>query len=71
MQKFSVGGDILHGRAVMDITDIALKIHYTIQWHTPQFEKVDFLLVHSRNAMIGIGQTGEWNIFLRPILLER
>ena len=70
MQKFSIGGNILHGSAVMGKTDVAFGIHYTIQRHAPQLEQVDFLFVHSGNFMIGIRQTNERNFFIRPILLE-
>ncbi len=51
-------------------TDVAILIYDTAQRHTSQLEEIDFLPVHSRHAMIGIGQTDEWKVFLLPVFRE-
>ncbi len=51
--------------------DIAFRIHDTVQGHASQLEKIHFLSVHARDAMVGIRQADEGNIFIPPILLER
>ena len=70
MQKRIVGWNILHGSAVMCITDIALAIHNTTQRHASQLEQIHFLPVHSGDSMICIRQANEGNVFIPPILFE-
>lgn len=70
MQKFFIGWNIAHRRAVMDEAHISFFIHNTIQRHSTQFEEVDFLTIHLRDRMIGVGQADKWDALILPIAFE-
>jgi len=54
----------------MSKTKVAVFVNDTIQGHAPQFEKADFLAIHSCHTMFRVGQTNEGNAFVFPILLK-
>lgn len=70
MKQVTVRWSILHRRTIMRKTDISLFIDHTVQGHASQFEQIDFLPIPSCHGMIGIRQTDERNIFVRPILFK-
>jgi hypothetical protein len=48
--------------------DIALGVDEAIQWHPSQLEQVDLLPVDTGNRMVGVGQAGEGDVLILPIL---
>ena len=54
----------------MCIADISHAIHNAIQRHASQFKEVDFLTIHARHVMIGVGQADEGQAFIVPIAFE-
>ena len=50
---------------------MTILVNDAIQGHTSQLEEIDFLAIHPRNVVTGIGQANERHLLIRPILLER
>ena len=52
-------------------TDISFFINDTIEGHATQLEKIYLLAIHPCNTMIGVGQSYERDLLIRPVLFER
>ena len=54
----------------MGIADAAVFVHDAHQRHTTEFEEADLLPIQRRDAMFGVGEANEGNLFFGPVLLE-
>ena len=54
----------------MNIADIPFGINDAIHGHAPEFEEIDFLPIHLRDAMVGIRHSNERNMLSLPIALK-
>lgn len=63
-------GNIGHRGAVVCKADAAVFVHDAHHRHTAEFKNVDLLTIEESNAMLGIGNADEGQVFVAPILLK-
>jgi hypothetical protein len=54
----------------MGVTDATIFINNAHQRHAAKFEEVDLLAIEDRDAVFGIGNTDERDVFVAPVLLK-
>lgn len=63
--------DVGHVRGVVDVANLPVQIHDSVERHAPQFEEVDLLTIQPGNRMSGVGQSDIRQVFVSPVASKR
>jgi hypothetical protein len=69
-QQLSIARNVAHRMAIMRKPYPSLFVDDDLRRHAAELEQVDFLPIELEHAMLGVGQTDEWQFMIGPIILK-